>query len=459
MTRLPDLHRQLVDAARRQEETPHHAYAISHGHRDVHGWHVRGRLRLFAFTLVGLLASTTIALAASGVITIGSPVPADKGLHRESGLGVPVKSGSFRLEPLRVADPYGGPPWGMRVVRTSREEVCLQIGRIQDGELGELGVDGAFHNDGELHPRPASALPDEGRIPSISNQNTHCALAGEASSVADLVVPSSAVPAHILGPHPTATLEAMPRGDLRDLYFGLLGPQALSVTYRIDGSERTQAVAPSGAYLIVLPLWRGQSLRDFGTSTGAPYGDLTPGPGELLDKITYRINGRLCERALHWVRTPVGAWRSTEPALAHPCPQQGESPPLGGRTRPLQLHQPVHARLQVKGDLVTGLKISFKAPYAVKSAQEQYSLFLPEKPCHVQSGDIEVEGGADISLNRNIKRGALVTYTIPHPFRVRRLCRRGTVIVRVAYERYGATLGRTIVGEVTIRQPSGTRAR
>ncbi|MGH2831531.1 MAG: hypothetical protein ACRDK2_02045, partial [Solirubrobacteraceae bacterium] len=94
-----------------------------------------------------------------------------------------------------------------------------------------------------------------------------------------------------------------------------------------------------------------------------------------------------------------------------------------------------------------------------KSAREQYSLFLPEKSCHVENGNIEVEGGSDIALDRNIKRGALVTYTIPHPFRVRRLCRRGTVIVKVAYERNGVVLGRTIVGEVTVRQPPGTRAR
>lgn len=48
-------------------------------------------------------------------------------------------------------------PAGQRVIRTTRGEVWVQVGRVQDRQLGELGIDGAFHDDGRFHPIPADA--------------------------------------------------------------------------------------------------------------------------------------------------------------------------------------------------------------------------------------------------------------------------------------------------------------
>lgn len=472
MTRLPDLHRHLVEAARRQEAQAASDEQNAAGRsrlRAAPAW-ARGRLRLLALTTVGILASTTAALAAGGVIPIGSPVPPDKSLHRESGVGVPVRSGATKLLALRAPDPRGGPPWGMRIVRTSREEVCLQIGRVAHGRLGELGIDGAFHNDGELHPRPASSLPARppgGLMSEASNQNTECTLAGQAVSVADPLVPSSAAALRLANPHAMASLEAIPRRELRNVYYGLLGPQAVSVTYRAGGATHTEPVAAGGAYLIVRPLRAGQSLRDFGTSSGAPYGQLTPGPGRLIEKFTYRIKGRLCERGLHWERTPVGAWRSTGAArgVAHPCPSKSEPPPPAGprrlhRPALVDMHRPVHAHIHVHGGVVTAITITFKAPYPVRSARDGYSLFLPERPCHLKKGEIEVEGGELISLDRNVRRGALVSYTLRHhPLTRRYRCRAHTLIVKPVYEHGEERTRRTFVGAVTVRLPPGTRAR
>ena len=75
-----------------------------------------------------------------------------------AGIGVPAPGGS-RLLALRTADPQGGPPWGMRLVHTTRGEICVQIGRLADGQLGQLGIDGAFHDDGRFHPLAPDILP------------------------------------------------------------------------------------------------------------------------------------------------------------------------------------------------------------------------------------------------------------------------------------------------------------
>ena len=54
--------------------------------------------------------------------------------------------------PMRVADPEGGPPWAMRVIRTTRGLVCMQGGRLVNGQLGGLGSGYAFGADGRFHP-------------------------------------------------------------------------------------------------------------------------------------------------------------------------------------------------------------------------------------------------------------------------------------------------------------------
>ena len=62
---------------------------------------------------------------------------------------------------LQAPDPQGGLPWGMRVVRTTRGETCVQIARLDGDQLGQLGIDGAFHDDGRFHPLAPDVLPSE----------------------------------------------------------------------------------------------------------------------------------------------------------------------------------------------------------------------------------------------------------------------------------------------------------
>ena len=108
-------------------------------------------MRRLAIACVCLLAMTTVALAATGVILTGAPVRPEESLNPNVGIGIPAP-GSSQLLTLRIPDPEGGLPWGMRVVRTTRGEVCLQIARVLGTQLGALGIDGEFHNDGRFHP-------------------------------------------------------------------------------------------------------------------------------------------------------------------------------------------------------------------------------------------------------------------------------------------------------------------
>ena len=84
------------------------------------------------------------------LVRFGNPDPA-----RGWGALVPT---SARLLDLRVADPAGGPPWGLRVVSTTRGVGCLQVGRVVDGKLGVLGQDGVAHDDHRFHELPLDAV-------------------------------------------------------------------------------------------------------------------------------------------------------------------------------------------------------------------------------------------------------------------------------------------------------------
>lgn len=143
--------------------------------------HRVGRVRrgpLLVAIAFGTLVLAAAALAATGVIGFGAPVRASHppGRERESkttGIGIPVAAADglpVSAQPLAISvhDPAGGLPWGMRIVRTTRGLLCVQIGRLLDGRLGVLGRDGQFHDDGLFHEIPATALdPDTCIAPSV----------------------------------------------------------------------------------------------------------------------------------------------------------------------------------------------------------------------------------------------------------------------------------------------------
>ncbi|HEY7933387.1 MAG TPA: hypothetical protein VID48_06130 [Solirubrobacteraceae bacterium] len=111
--------------------------------------------RLLAVGLAGLVLTGAVAYGAKTLIGIGSPAP-----------NPPVSNppSNIRLLGLRVADPGGGSPWGIRLALSpprisARSNVAIQIGRIRDGQMGFIGQDNVFHNDHLFHAAgPNSAL-------------------------------------------------------------------------------------------------------------------------------------------------------------------------------------------------------------------------------------------------------------------------------------------------------------
>jgi hypothetical protein len=308
----------------------------------------RRRLPLIALAVLSLLLVAAAALAASGILRIGSPVPSARRLTPTVGLGVPFRGGS-RVLAVSAPDPAGGPPWGMRIVHTTRDLVCVQVGRLYHGQLGVLGQDGAFGDDGQFHPLPTQAIGGAG---------AHCDLSDTYSSNEISGIPES-------GQMPmSGNLGSL--SHARWISYGLLGPHAVSITYRYHGHSRTVPVEPvTGAYLIVLPaIEPGTRGIQAGGSTGGQSAG-TVLPSGALTAITYRFGTTLC-------REDVKAQASS------PCPRPRAAPPRAFLVPSQDLHRPIHVRLRrasTPGDY--SAIVRFTAPYAVPNALSGYSIASP----------------------------------------------------------------------------------
>jgi hypothetical protein len=378
------------------------------------------RVALIALALV--LATSAITLAATGVILTGSPVGTAQAPIATAGEGIPVRGGA-RLLPLRAPDPAGGLPWGMRIIHTTRGLICVQIGRVDDGQLGQLGVDGAFHDDGRFHPLPTDALPD-----TIANMTGW--MAGNCSSPGDIYAGDSVglELSAATSPPPSAGVPA----DRREISFGLLGVHAVSIAYREGSQTHTQPVLPGlGAYLIVQRYTSGRPLGSVSETDGRdePRNYSAPaGPNGALTAITYDYAGRTCvDRGdLHLASCGLS-----------------EVPPPRPAALPI-VHEALRAHLHIHDHVITSAQISFHAPYPVTNAEESYSLMAPV--CH--------RGLGGESSRANVARGALVT--IPVGGTLSDACAR-TVKFTVDYVRFiGGLPQPTRLGSITIHEPPGT---
>ncbi len=380
-------------------------------------------LRLVLIVLAVVLATTTITLAATGVILVGSPVGLSSRPSATVGEGIPI-AGASRLLPLRAPDPAGGLPWGMRVVHTTRGLICVQIGRVQNGALGQLGVDGAFGNDGRFHPLPPDALPDVVRHSFEGFENCAEPSAVYAGDVVGLQLSAASNPRAGVGP----------AADRREISFGLLGAHALSITYRSGSQTHSQPVlAKLGAYLIVQRYTSGRPLGSVSETDGSeqryPYGFPTA-PNGALSAITYRYGGRVC--------TDTG--RSQ---VIRACGLSEAPPP---RQAPLpSVHVPLKVHLQIHGHVVTDATISFRAPYPVTSANQAY--LASGSTCRGYGGG---------SSNADVASGKTVEISVG--YLLLGSCKR-SVTVRVEYARsFNGPVTPSILGTVTIRMPPGTHA-
>ncbi len=404
-----------------------------------------------ALTLV-VLAGGTISLAATGVILTGSAVPAAAPVGPSEGVGDPTSS---RLLPLRIADPDGGPPWGIRIVETSRGLVCAQVGRVHDGQLGELGSDGAFGDDGLFHPFPAGVVqtfPGGSTEDGTEIEGGTCTLAPGAARATAW---GSAVAAELWGVDrnaaPSRVHTVLPASQARDISYGLLGPDAASVTYREGSAVRSEAVVPGvGAYLVVQRAATDSGHEGSGEAPGTQTPGEGPGTDGALTAITYSVNGTTCENG-------YDARTGAKVAIARACPSPSAPAPSAQSAQPshFQLHSQVH--LRVRSHRVLAAEISFTAPFAVRGAAEGYS--LSSRGCGPK------ESGARAAVfNRDVARGATVHMALQYPFAA--ACDGGPVPVEILFESSepkaahsaGHPPGQLVVGTVRIRLPAGDTA-
>ncbi|MEA2220651.1 MAG: hypothetical protein QOJ35_3277 [Solirubrobacteraceae bacterium] len=330
----------------------------------------RRRRRPLSLLIAGLLAAglTTGALAATGVIEIGTPVKDRFGLpnsdpHRGSGVIVP---GSVRLLALRVADPDGGPPWGMRVIGTTRGVGCVQVGRVVDDRLGILGRDGLAHDDGRFHELPPTAVDpwncqalDAAGNLFVSVSGPGFLASGPATSERACLGPGSHA-----GPR-DAIRRHCPAPDQRALTYGLLGPRAATITYGVGTRSRTvPASGPEGAYLIVAT-----SRRDIaGVSGGssAIVGVSAAGRRDYtLRRITYTGAPTCPDHA-----------SASRPAIVT-CPLVGFARPPGSAPTPEQITTRLHVRkrrVAAYGSTRLQITVTFRAPVATSGASSFYEL-------------------------------------------------------------------------------------
>lgn len=236
--------------------------------------------------------------------------------------------------PIRFADPGGGPPWGLRLIRTSRGDTCVQLGRVENGRLGTLGIDGAWHNDHRFHPiEPNDTLDDVCGATDAAGHGFVSMVYGAAEASADASIGRGQAPACNPADNPARrrrlleALKAPPRKgsalwellerhihvrllpacpkDERLIMVGLLGPDATSVTYRTPSGRlaRERTAGGVGAYLIVLPRtaadsceYGGVEIPNLGCGSGAVSGGGALDSRGAITGVTYR-NGSSCSVA------------------------------------------------------------------------------------------------------------------------------------------------------------------
>lgn len=338
------------------EPRPSRAGRVSWRPRGLRSMRPRTLLLVPALAVLG-----TGAALAAGVLLTGTPAGPKVPPVPTAGYGAAIPA-TAKLLPLHVADPAGGLPWGLRTVRTTRRDVCLQVGRVADGTIGALGEDGSFGNDHRFHPFSENYQAQLGCVTLDANGHgfTNAIIWG---------LPTSAMAGGgCLAEFSRRRLDPCPTQDTRDVYFGLLGPDAASITYLSGGGQTVTVptVGSDGAYLIVTRARPGEQQGGGSGFTAL----LKTGP---IRAVTYHV-GQTCR-----------------PTAISACPLVGFVPPSAPHLTQATLASPIHVR-EIPARASTPpqrlFKITYTARVAVTSTGSFYyvSLFFPPNPnssgCH-----------------------------------------------------------------------------
>ncbi len=351
----------------------------------------------------GVLTMVAVAYAATSLIKTGAPVKSETRFSRTVGAGVAIPR-SEGLLGIAAPDPAGGPPWTMRVYTTSRGLGCVQVGRLVGGRIGVLGEDGAFNDDGRFHPLPVQASQAEGECVLLDGHG-HAFL-----GVGRYGVPASGLPYGCDRLGSRVAGERCWRSNPRDVFYGLLGPKARSVTYSVGGVTHTiPTVGSEGAYLIV----ERTPAKVVAQGVGAGTSSVVPAGGGTLDairlpqpvKVVRYSGGRTCA---------IGQFRDWSRHGGECVPPVGYMAQKVHLPSARELASAVEAK-RVLGPLPSGyaqkgavsqLRVSFIARVAVRSALSGYSVSL-EAP---NTGSCKGYGvQANAQLGRNVKGGERVS--------------------------------------------------
>jgi hypothetical protein len=390
--------------------------------------------------VLALVVGCTGVAFASGLFSFGTPVKSTPVFSSaEVGLGA-LTPGSEKVLAIATPDPQGGPPWGLRVLSTTRGAGCVQVGRLVDGSLVALGQYGAFANDGLAHQVPASAGINSFSCAPLDGSGHlfhSITFIGQSASAAWWFRSTRCVPTGT--PQPTSPAHPpCPLSDERDVYYGLLGPDAKSITYTLAGRPHTQAtVGSQGAYLIVTDAAAGQGIPGAGGATDDDVPVFSP-----ITSIGYR-NGARCNllTAHRWV---VG-FHACSPSLDLPL---GYVPPVAPTQA--QIAAPVHTRLVRLPAQVVRLRriprggpsttrsirvparqeivISFRSRISIGSVRSQYWLEYHEPGAPTQGEGFAIMRGGKVAgttgdgvlgiagMGSDIAAGETVTGTINSAF-------------------------------------------
>ncbi len=388
MSTLPQLRDSVLAAAERHAREGPHLAPAPQSTLTARRWR---RTLLISIAVALVLAGVAFA---SGVIPFGTPAPVSPlqlFTAPTTGDGA-LTPGTVRMLPLSTPDPAGGAPWGMREFMTSRGLGCVEVGRLAQGRLVAVGQDYAFANDGRYHALGVasggtgsgdwcSALDRYNRLFINQMWGEQPASAWQSRCFA----PGSPPGGHTRG-EPECPLR-----DERNLYFGLLGPDAESVTYLLGTKHHTLATSgPEGAYLIVSRSTPGQLLRGVGT------GGIVPVDGPITE-IHYR-DGATCHlTSKSWIG---GAYACT-PSLKEPVGYV--APPELAYTHS-QVATPVHAKLIRARSGRYELRLAIRSRVALKNAQSGYdfSWYIP---------GTRFENHGDWRTESDIAAGQIITTT------------------------------------------------
>jgi hypothetical protein len=280
----------------------------------------------------------------------------------------------------------------MRIAKTTRGLGCLEVAREQHGQLGVVGQDNAFHNDGLFHPLSAALSSTGPACASLDRRHqlilnvTVGNVPASGLNASDLNVAGGCLPPNVHQPGGTFC----PKRDERTLYYGLLGPQATRLTYNVNGTPYTLTPkGPDGAYLIVTR----SPPETLGHINNGISASLNPAPP--IVSVTYR-NGLRCNYAQLGVvsrqcRVPPGYAPAQAPHYTH-----------------AQLATPIHAavRRAIHGWRVV---LSFIARAPVPDALSSYTATLPIRNGH----DILPITQRDIAAGTHIHFVSIVPLALP----------------------------------------------